>query len=171
MFQTYNLFPHLNVRDNITLGLRYVKRFSRSEADAIAWELLKRVHLEDKFCAYPTELSGGQAQRIAIARALAMDPPILLFDEITSALDPELVGEVLDTLRELSELGKTMVIVTHEIAFASEISDRVLFLDGGGIAEEGPPESVIWNPKTMRARQFFERVLRKNGQGRGGART
>jgi len=118
------------------------------------------VHLKDKLEAYPNELSGGQQQRVAIARVLAMDTPIILFDEITSALDPELIGEVLDVLRELSSLGKTMVTVTHEINFAREVSDRILFFDEGNVIEQGNPKDVIDHPKTLRARSFFEKVLK-----------
>ena len=160
VFQSYNLFPHLNVRKNIALGLRHAKRHPRELTDEIVRDVLQKVHLSEKIEAFPFELSGGQRQRVAIARALAMDPVILLLDEITSALDPELIGEVLDTLREISRLGKTMLIVTHEIDFAREISDRMIFFDAGSIVEDGPPERLIRNPRSSRTRDFLSRVTK-----------
>ena len=160
VFQSYNLFPHLNLKNNITLALRHVKKINKIESEQIAFDVLKKVHLEDKLNSFPLELSGGQQQRGAIARILALDPPIILFDEITSALDPELINEVLDVLRELSKTGKTMIIVTHEIGFAREISDRVLLFDKGKIIEEGIPEEIFDNPKTDRAKNFFSKILK-----------
>jgi len=160
VFQSYNLFPHLKIQENVTLALKHVKKLSKSRANTIAYDVLKKVHLEDKLHAYPLQLSGGQQQRVAIARALAMDPPILLFDEITSALDPELIGEVLDVLRELSHSGKTMIVVTHEINFAREVSDRIIFFDEGCVIEEGEPNEIIDNPKTERVSTFFAKVLK-----------
>ncbi len=160
VFQSYNLFPHLKIRENITLGLRYAKKLSKEKANNIAQDVLAMVNLQDKLSSYPSELSGGQQQRAAIARALAMDPLIMLFDEITSALDPQLIGEVLDVLLELSESGKTMIIVTHEIGFARKVSDRILFFDEGRVVEEGDPNEIIENPKTNRARAFFAEVMK-----------
>ncbi len=160
VFQSYNLFPHLKIRENITLGLRYAKKLSKEKANNIAQDVLAMVNLQDKLSSYPSELSGGQQQRAAIARALAMDPLIMLFDEITSALDPQLIGEVLDVLLKLSESGKTMIIVTHEIGFARKISDRILFFDEGRVVEEGDPNEIIENPKTNRARAFFAEVMK-----------
>jgi len=160
VFQSYNLFPHLTVQQNVTLALRHIKKLPKKAADEIAYEVLSKVRVQDKLHSYPLELSGGQQQRTAIARALAMNPPIMLFDEITSALDPELIGEVLDVLRELSRSGKTMIIVTHEIGFAREVSDRVIFFDEGCVIEEGDPDNVLDHPKTERARTFFVKVLK-----------
>jgi len=160
VFQDYNLFPHLKLKDNITLALRYVKKMSKKESEQLAYDVLKKVNLEDKWDSYPLELSGGQKQRGAIARVLAMDPSIILFDEITSALDPELINEVLDVLRKLSKTGKTMIIVTHEIGFAREISDRVLLFDEGRVIEEGSPEEIFNRPKTDRAKNFFSKILK-----------
>jgi polar amino acid transport system ATP-binding protein len=160
VFQNYNLFPHLKLKDNITLALRYVKRISKKKSEQIAYDVLKKVHLEEKWNNYPLELSGGQQQRGAIARTLALNPDIILFDEITSALDPELINEVLDVLRELSKTGKTMVIVTHEAGFAREISDRILLFDEGNIIEEGNPEEFFNRPKTKRAKDFLSKILK-----------
>jgi polar amino acid transport system ATP-binding protein len=163
VFQSFNLFPHLDVLANVTLAPRRVLGIDRATADAQATELLARFGLADKASDYPDRLSGGQQQRVAIVRALAMAPELLLLDEITSALDPELVGEVLDVVRELKAGGMTMLIATHEMAFAREIADRVCFLDAGRICEEGPPAQVLGAPEHPRTRQFLERVLRRDG--------
>lgn len=159
VFQQWNAFPHLTVLENVTLALRKVLRKSRDEADSIAIEHLTRVGLSDKLKTYPSRLSGGQQQRMAIARALAMSPEYMLFDEVTSALDPQLVGEVLDTMRMLSGEGMTMVVVTHEIRFAREVSDRVAFFKNGKIHEIGPPEQVIGNPQMPDTAAFLKSVL------------
>jgi polar amino acid transport system ATP-binding protein len=161
VFQAFNLFPHLDVLGNVTLGPRRVLGFARRDAEARATELLARFGLADKASDYPDRLSGGQQQRVAIVRALAMDPELLLLDEITSALDPELVGEVLDVVRELKAGGMTMLIATHEMAFARSIADRVCFLDDGRICEEGPPAQVLDAPRHPRTQQFLQRVLRR----------
>lgn len=158
VFQQFNLFPHLSVLDNITLAPMKVKKMPRDQAVAIASDLLKKVGLYDKIDAYPNQLSGGQKQRIAIARSLAMSPDIMLFDEPTSALDPEMVGEVLTVMKELADSGMTMVVVTHEMAFAREVGSRLFFMDGGIIAEQGTPEEVFQNPKNERTREFLRRV-------------
>ena len=158
VFQSFNLFPHMSVRRNITLALNEVLNKSTQEADETAHALLKRFNLNEKIDAYPDQLSGGQQQRVAIVRALAMNPEVLLLDEITSALDPELVGEVLDVVRELKGSGITMLIATHEMNFAGEISDRVCFLDSGQIAEQGRPEQIFNNPNDERTKQFLRRV-------------
>ena len=158
VFQSFNLFPHMSVRRNITLALTEVLSKSTQEANAAAHLLLERFNLDEKIDAYPDQLSGGQQQRVAIVRALAMNPEVLLLDEITSALDPELVGEVLDVVRELKGSGITMLIATHEMNFAREISDRVCFLDSGQIAEQGRPEQIFNNPKDERTKQFLRRV-------------
>lgn len=160
VFQQFNLFPHMTVLDNITLAPIKVKKMSKENAQDIALKLLKRINLEDKADAYPNQLSGGQKQRIAIARALAMSPDVMLFDEPTSALDPEMVGEVLDVMKELARDGMTMVVVTHEMGFAKEVGDRVLFMDDGKIVEEGSPEEVFDNPKNPRTRDFLGKVLK-----------
>ncbi len=159
VFQSYNLFPHMSVRRNVTLALTEVLDKSRDEANAITENLLRRFGLLDKIDVYPDQLSGGQQQRVAIVRALAMNPEVLLLDEITSALDPELVGEVLDIVRELKGSGITLLIATHEMAFARDISDRVCFLHTGRVAEMGPPEQVFTQPTDERTRQFLRRVL------------
>lgn len=159
VFQSFNLFPHMSVRRNVTLALTEVLDKSRDEANAITENLLRRFGLLDKIDVYPDQLSGGQQQRVAIVRALAMNPEVLLLDEITSALDPELVGEVLDIVRELKGSGITMLIATHEMAFARDISDRVCFLHAGQVAEMGPPEQVFTQPTDERTRQFLRRVL------------
>ena len=159
VFQQFNLFPHKSVLQNVTLAQERVLGRSKQEARAKATELLERVGLGDKLGQYPETLSGGQQQRVAIARALAMDPHVMLFDEVTSALDPELVKEVLDVMRELAEEGMTMMVVTHEIGFAREVADRVVFMDGGVIVEEGPPADVLENPREERTRQFLGLVL------------
>lgn len=159
VFQQFNLFPNMNVLSNITLSPIKVKKQSKEEAEKIAFGLLKRIGLEDKAMAYPAQLSGGQKQRIAIARALAMSPDVMLFDEPTSALDPEMVGEVLDVMKELASEGMTMVVVTHEMGFAREVGDRVLFMDGGLILEEGTPEEIFKNPQQARTQDFLRKVL------------
>ena len=156
IFQHFNLFPHLSVRDNITLAPRKVLGLSRDEADARAIELLGMVGLDDKHEAFPGRLSGGQKQRVAIARALAMEPDIMLFDEVTSALDPELIGEVLGAIRELAKRSPmTMLFVTHQMAFAREISDRIVFMAGGHVVEEGPPAAVLDDPQEERTQAFL----------------
>lgn len=159
VFQQFNLFPNLSVLDNITLAPRKVKGLSVEEANKIANDLLKRIGLTDKVNNYPKQLSGGQKQRIAIARALAMSPDVMLFDEPTSALDPEMVGEVLDVMKKLALEGMTMVVVTHEMGFAREIADRVLFMDGGYIMEEDTPENIFTNPKNPRTKDFLAKIL------------
>ena len=156
VFQHFNLFPHLTVRQNITLAPVQLKLQTQDEADAKAETLLRRIGLWDRADTYPSRLSGGQKQRIAIVRALAMDPEVLLFDEPTSALDPEMVGEVLDLIREVAEEGMTMVIVTHEMAFANAVADRVIFMDGGVVVEGGPPSEVFGNPRCERTKHFLE---------------
>lgn len=159
VFQQFNLFPHKTVLQNITLAPMQVKGVSAKEAEATADELLKSVGLLDKKKAYPAQLSGGQKQRIAIARALAMQPHVMLFDEPTSALDPEMVGEVLEVMKKLAEGGMTMVIVTHEMGFAREVGDRILFMDGGKIIEEGTPEELFGQPSHSRTKEFLSKVL------------
>jgi len=159
VFQAYNLFPHMTVLDNVTLGQRKVLKRSRAEAEDRARTLLARFGLEDKAGEYPDRLSGGQQQRVAIVRAVAMSPEILLFDEITSALDPLLVGEVLDAVRELKEEGLTIVMATHEMGFAREAADRVCFLDAGVVLEEGTPEQVLGDPVEQRTREYLARFL------------
>jgi polar amino acid transport system ATP-binding protein len=159
VFQQFNLFPHKTALQNVTLAQETVLGRSRTEAKEKATELLERVGLGDKLSQYPETLSGGQQQRVAIARALAMDPHVMLFDEVTSALDPELVKEVLDTMRELAEEGMTMIVVTHEIGFAREVADRVVFMDGGVIVEQGPPAEVLESPREERTREFLGLVL------------
>nr|WP_211184512.1 amino acid ABC transporter ATP-binding protein [Paenibacillus lemnae] len=159
VFQQFNLFPHKSVLENITLAPMKVRGQSRSDAEKVADELLKTVGLQDKRNAYPSQLSGGQKQRIAIARALAMQPHVMLFDEPTSALDPEMVGEVLEVMKKLAENGMTMVIVTHEMGFAREVGDRILFMDGGRIVEEGAPDQIFSNPSHPRTREFLSKVL------------
>ena len=155
VFQSYDLFPHMNILDNITLAPTKVQKRSRKEAEAEARELLSRVNLADKEKAYPRMLSGGQKQRVAIVRALAMHPELMLFDEVTAALDPEMVREVLDVIMELSEQGLTMLIVTHEMSFARAVAERIVFMDGGHIVETGTPEEFFTAPKTERARTFL----------------
>ena len=159
VFQHFNLFNNLTVLQNMTLAPVQLKRKTREEAEAKAMELLRRIGLQDKASAYPATLSGGQKQRIAITRALAMDPQVMLFDEPTSALDPEMVGEVLDLIRELASAGMTMVVVTHEMGFARELADRVLFMDGGIVLEEGTPEEIFGSPKNARTKEFLSKVL------------
>jgi polar amino acid transport system ATP-binding protein len=159
VFQQFNLFPHLRAIDNLTLGARRVARMPRQEAEARAHELLERVGLAVKARSYPHELSGGQQQRVAIARALMMRPHVMLFDEVTSALDPELVGEVLVVMRDLAKDGMTMLVVTHEMQFARDVGDRLIFMDGGNIVEEGKPEDVLDRPRAERTRRFLRRTL------------
>ena len=159
VFQHFNLFNNLNVIDNLTLAPIQVKKMKKDEAEKLAMEMLAKVGLQEKAHEYPAMLSGGQKQRVAIARALCMNPDIMLFDEPTSALDPEMVGEVLGVMRELAAEGMTMVIVTHEIGFAREVANRVLFIYDGKILEEGTPQEVIYNPQQSRAKDFFDKVL------------
>ncbi len=159
VFQHFNLFPHKTVLQNIMMAPVKLKRMTKEEAKEIASQLLKRVGMEAKADAYPSQLSGGQKQRVAIARALAMNPNIMLFDEPTSALDPEMVGEVLKVMQELVAEGMTMVVVTHEIGFAREVADRVIFMDGGYIVEQGTPDEVILHPKEARTIDFLNKVL------------
>jgi polar amino acid transport system ATP-binding protein len=159
VFQSFNLFPHMSIRRNITLALTEVLKKSADEANETASSLLARLGLADKIDSYPDRLSGGQQQRVAIARALALNPEVLLLDEITSALDPELVGEVLDVVRELKGSGITLLLATHEMGFAREISDRVCFLADGTVAEVGPPSQILSNPTDARTQQFLQRVI------------
>ena len=159
VFQAFNLFPHLTVLDNVTLAPRRVHGLGRAEAEERALAMLARVGLRDRASARPDELSGGQQQRVAIARSLVNDPVLMLLDEVTSALDPELVGEVLDLLRELKAQGMTMLIATHEMGFARQAADRVCFLDGGRVLESGPPEQVLGDPVEPRTRQFLRRII------------
>ncbi len=159
VFQHFNLFPHLTVLQNITLAPVMLKKMTKDEADKKARELLDRIGLLDKADAYPSSLSGGQKQRIAIVRSLAMNPDVILFDEPTSALDPEMVGEVLSLMKELASEGMTMICVTHEMGFAREVATRVLFMDGGKIAEQGTPDEIFENPKSERLQQFLNAIL------------
>ncbi len=159
VFQQFNLFPHKTVLENMTLAPIKLKGMKKDEADALAMKLLERVGLADRADSYPSQLSGGQQQRVAIVRALAMEPDVMLFDEPTSALDPEMVGEVLDVMKSLADDGMTMVVVTHEMGFAREVGDRVLFMDDGVIGEEGTPEEVFGNPKSERLQSFLAKVL------------
>jgi ABC-type polar amino acid transport system ATPase subunit len=159
VFQQFNLFPHLTAMENITLAPRVVKKMKKEEAEEIAQKLLDRVGLGDRGGSYPSQLSGGQQQRVAIARALAMKPKIMLFDEPTSALDPEMIGEVLDVMKTLAKEGMTMVVVTHEMGFAREVSDRIVFMDEGNIVEMGKPEEIFNNPKNERLKQFLGQIL------------
>jgi general L-amino acid transport system ATP-binding protein len=159
VFQQFNLFPHLTVMDNVTLAQRYVRRRSKAESEKIALDLLERVGIHDQANKYPGQLSGGQQQRVAIARALAMQPKIMLFDEPTSALDPEMIKEVLDVMKELARSGMTMVVVTHEMGFAREVADRVIFMDSGRIVEVGTPEHFFENPQHDRTKLFLSQIL------------
>jgi polar amino acid transport system ATP-binding protein len=159
VFQSFNLFPHKNVLENITMALVIVKKMEQAKAEEIALSLLEKVGLSDKARNYPAQLSGGQQQRVAIARALAMQPKVMLFDEPTSALDPEMVGEVLEVMGALAREGMTMVVVTHEMKFAREIGDRVIFMDEGLIVEEGTPEQIFTEPRNPRTRAFLTRVM------------
>jgi len=159
VFQAYNLFPHMTVAQNVMLAPRKVRGLSSNEARSRAWGLLDRIGLLDKADEFPDRLSGGQQQRVAIARALAMEPKLMLLDEITSALDPQLVSEVLNLVRELAQSGMTMIIATHEMSFAREVSDKICFLDGGVIREQGPPDQIFRNPREPRTREFLARVI------------
>jgi len=159
VFQQFNLFPHMTVIDNVTMAPMQIRKMSRSEAEALGHELLKKVGLDSKAYNYPEQLSGGQQQRVAIARALAMKPKAILFDEPTSALDPEMVKEVLDVMKNLAAEGMTMIVVTHEMGFAREVGDRVVFMDGGYIVEEGLPEELFGNPQNERTKAFLGKVL------------
>ena len=159
VFQQFNLFPHMTVLENLTCAPMMLKKVPKAEAEAKALDLLGRVGLADRADSYPNKLSGGQKQRVAIVRALCMDPDVMLFDEPTSALDPEMVGEVLDVMKSLARKGLTMVVVTHEMGFAREVSNRVLFLDDGVIAEEGTPEQIFGNPQCERLQSFLAKVL------------
>ncbi len=159
VFQQFNLFPHMTILENLTCAPIMLKKISKEQADAKAMELLARVGLADRADSYPNQLSGGQKQRVAIVRALCMEPDVMLFDEPTSALDPEMVGEVLDVMRELAKEGMTMIVVTHEMGFAREVSNRVIFLDDGVIAEEGIPAELFGAPKCERLRSFLAKVL------------
>jgi len=160
VFQAFNLYPHLTALGNVSLALRKVLRMSRQDAEARGRRMLEHVGLAEKADAHPSELSGGQQQRVAIARALALEPKLMLFDEPTSALDPELVGGVLRVMRDLRDLGMTMVVVTHEMSFARDAGDRVLFMDGGEIVDEGPPATMFRDPAHPRTREFLQRILR-----------
>ena len=159
VFQQFNLFPHLTILNNLTLAPVMLKKMTKEQAEVKAMELLERVGLADRADSYPNQLSGGQKQRVAIVRALCMDPEVMLFDEPTSALDPEMVGEVLDVMKSLAKTGMTMIVVTHEMGFAREVSNRVLFMDEGVIAEDGTPEEVFSNPKCERLQSFLAKVL------------
>jgi polar amino acid transport system ATP-binding protein/general L-amino acid transport system ATP-binding protein len=159
VFQNFNLFPHLTVRENVMLAPRRVRRVSRADAMTQADRLLARVGISEQADKYPEHLSGGQQQRVAIARALAMEPQVLLFDEPTSALDPEMVGEVLDVMKSLAGTGVTMIVVTHEMGFARQVADRVIFMDGGEVIETGPPDQVLGAPRQARTRNFLSAVL------------
>ena len=159
VFQQFNLFPHMTVKENLTLAPVQLKKLTKPEADEKAMELLNRVGLVEKADVYPGRLSGGQKQRVAIARALAMDPDVLLFDEPTSALDPEMVGEVLEVMKNLALNHATMVVVTHEMGFAREVGDRIFFMDGGVISEEGTPDEIFNHPRNARTREFLSKVL------------
>ena len=159
VFQSFNLFPHKTILQNITLAPIKVNNKSQKEAEEIAFKLLKKIGLEDKAQAYPSQLSGGQKQRIAIARALAMEPDVMLFDEPTSALDPEMVGEVLNVMKDLAKEGMTMIVVTHEMGFAKEVGDRILFMDKGKVLEDSAPLDFFSSPKSERAKEFLSKVL------------
>jgi ABC-type polar amino acid transport system ATPase subunit len=159
VFQQFNLFPHMTVLENLTLAPVKVKGRSQADAEKTAKELLERVGIPEKAQQVPADLSGGQQQRVAIARALAMEPKLMLFDEPTSALDPEMIREVLDVMRDLARSGMTMVVVTHEMGFAREVCDRIVFIDGGRIVEEGPPEEFFTNAQSERAREFVDKII------------
>ena len=161
VFQNFNLFPHMTALENITAGPLFVRGFNKEKAKIKAIELLERVHLQDKINAYPSTLSGGQQQRVAIARALAMDPVVMLFDEVTSALDPEMIGEVLKVMKELAHEGMTMIVVSHEMDFAQRVADHVVFIDKGVIAEEGSPKTIFSNPTNPRTRKFLTQILER----------
>ncbi|MDR5682559.1 MAG: amino acid ABC transporter ATP-binding protein [Armatimonadota bacterium] len=159
VFQSFNLFPHLTALQNITLAPMWVRRWPRRKAEAKAWELLERVGIREQAHKHPAQLSGGQQQRVAIARALAMEPKIMMFDEPTSALDPEMIKEVLDVMRELAHSGMTMIVVTHEVGFAREVADRVIFFDAGVVVEEAPPQAFFADPKQERTKLFLSQIL------------
>lgn len=159
VFQHFNLFPHMTILDNMTLAPVQVRGIAKADAEAKALQLLERVGLADRAGAFPIQLSGGQKQRVAIVRALAMEPDVMLFDEPTSALDPEMVGEVLDVMKELAREGMTMVVVTHEMGFAREVGNRVLFMDAGKLVEQGTPEEIFRDPKSLRLKDFLSKVL------------
>jgi polar amino acid transport system ATP-binding protein len=159
VFQSFNLFPHLTVLDNIMIGPQHVKKIPKDKAEATARKLLARMGMSEKADVYPQSLSGGQKQRIAIARALAMEPDMMLFDEPTSALDPEMVGEVLQVMKDLAMEGMTMVVVTHEMGFAKEVGDRILFMDDGQVVEQGTPDEIFNHPKNERTKDFLSKVL------------
>ena len=159
VFQHFNLFPNMNVLRNMTVAPVELHKKSKADAEAMAMELLKRVGLADRASAYPSQLSGGQKQRVAIVRALCMEPQVMLFDEPTSALDPEMVGEVLEVMKNLAHEGMTMVVVTHEMGFAREVADRVIFMDGGQIVEEGSPDQIFSNPQNPRTQEFLAKIL------------
>jgi len=159
VFQSFNLFPHLTVLDNVTLAPRKVRRWSKPDAEGKAMYFLRKVGIPEQASKYPGELSGGQQQRVAIARALTMEPKVMLFDEPTSALDPEVIGEVLDVMIHLAHEGTTMVVVTHEMGFAREVSDRVVFMDHGEVLEEGPPEQFFTQPRHERLQTFLSKIL------------
>jgi ABC-type polar amino acid transport system ATPase subunit len=159
IFQSFNLFPHMTVLSNITLALQKVKKMSKAESEKASLRLLEKVGLEEKADSYPIQLSGGQQQRVAIARALAMNPRVMMFDEPTSALDPETVNDVLDVMKELAREGMTMVVVTHEMGFAREVADRVVYIDEGRIIEDGKPEDIFYNPKNPRLRDFLGKII------------
>ena len=159
VFQSFNLFPHKSVLENLTIGPLNVKKADKKESEEKAMMLLERVGLAEKAHEYPRNLSGGQQQRVAIARALAMDPEVMLFDEPTSALDPEMVGEVLDVMKSLAREGMTMIVVTHEMGFAKEVADKVIFMDGGYIVEQGTPDAVLNHPQMDRTKDFLSKVL------------
>ena len=160
VFQQFNLFPHMTVIDNITMAPMQIRKLKKADAEKLALDLLDKVGLREKAYSFPQQLSGGQQQRVAIARALAMKPKIMLFDEPTSALDPEMVNEVLDVMKDLAKEGMTMVVVTHEMGFAREVGDRVLFMDGGYIVEQGHPDDVFGNPQNERTKAFLGKVLK-----------
>ena len=159
VFQQFNLFPHMTVLENMTCAPMMLKKARKADAEAKAMELLERVGLADRAGAYPNQLSGGQKQRVAIVRALCMEPEVMLFDEPTSALDPEMVGEVLDVMKELAKEGMTMVVVTHEMGFAREVGDRVIFMDSGKIIEQGTPDQIFSNPQNPRTQEFLAKIL------------
>ncbi|MGQ9473746.1 MAG: amino acid ABC transporter ATP-binding protein [Candidatus Caldatribacteriaceae bacterium] len=159
IFQSFNLFPHMTVLENITLAPQKVKKISRNDAETIALNLLEKVGLKEKAYSYPSQLSGGQKQRVAIARSLAMNPKVMMFDEPTSALDPETVNDVLDVMKELAQEGMTMIVVTHEMGFAREVSNRVIYLDDGKVIEEGTPEEIFYRPQNPRTKSFLSKVI------------
>lgn len=162
VFQNYNLFANKTILENVMEGLVTVKKFKKSDAEEMSKNILNKVGLSERYDFYPSQLSGGQQQRAGIARALILDPDVILFDEPTSALDPELVGEVLNTIKNVAQTGITMIVVTHEIAFAKEVATRVIFMEGGKVVEQGPPEEILVNPKEPRTQQFLSRITNVN---------